>query len=308
MHIRYGYRIDILCDMETPIITMLDVHPSIRGEITAPDTMIARSVLNLRKLVETTEHIDAFGNICRRLVAPVGGVVLRAKGIIHHSGFLEERDSLARAAPPDLLAAKLLPYLSGSRYCETDKLSMEAWRLFGQIDAGWAKVEAICDFVHRHIRFNYRLARSTRSAFEVFNEEVGVCRDYAHLAITLCRCMNIPARYCTGYLPDIGVEPDGNPGDFSAWFEVFLGERWWTFDARHNVPRIGHVLIARGRDAADVPFVNSFGLHRLGTFRVTAEEVEGARFPVTSHARREQNERQSIMANANSDKLTSQSV
>ncbi|OYU50445.1 MAG: transglutaminase [Rhizobiales bacterium PAR1] len=290
MHIRYGYRLDILCETATPIITMLDVHPSLRSEITAPDMMVARSALHVRETVDFTEYFDAFGNICRRLVAPAGGVILRAKGIIHHSGFLEDRDSMASAAPPDVLQVDLLPYLSGSRYCETDKLAGEAWQKFGQIEAGWAKVEAICDFVHRHIRFNYRLARSTRSAFEVFNEEVGVCRDYAHLAITLCRCMNIPARYCTGYLPDIGVEPDENPEDFSAWFEVFLGERWWTFDARHNIPRIGHVLIARGRDAADVPFVNSFGLHRLGTFRVMAEEVEGARFPVTSLARREHGE------------------
>ena len=296
MHIRYGYRIDILCDTATPLITMLDVHPSLRAEITVPDTMVARSVVNLRENIETTEHLDAFGNLCRRLVVPAGGVVLRAKGIIYHSGFTQERDPDAQAAPPDVLEASLLPYLSGSRYCETDKLASEAWQRFGQIESGWAKVEAISDFVHRHIRFNYRLARSTRSAFEVFNEEVGVCRDYAHLAITLCRCMNIPARYCTGYLPDIGVEPDENPGDFSAWFEVYLGQRWWTFDARHNTPRIGHVLIARGRDAADVPFVNSFGLHRLGTFRVTAEEVEGARYPVTSLARRSLGEARGLSA------------
>ena len=298
MHIRYGYRLDILCDAATPIITMLDVHPSLRSEITAPDTMVARSAVNAREKVEATDYLDAFGNLCRRLVAPAGGVILRAKGIIHHSGFLGDRESTAAAAAPDVLPADLLPYLSGSRYCETDKLSGEAWQRFGEIEAGWARVEAICDFVHRHIRFNHRLARSTRSAFEVFNEEVGVCRDYAHLAITLCRCMNIPARYCTGYLPDIGVEPDENPDDFSAWFEVYLGDRWWTFDARHNVPRIGHILIARGRDAADVPFVNSFGLHRLGTFRVIVEEVEGARFPVTSLARREHGEALRLISGA----------
>lgn len=290
MHIRYGYRIDILCDTETPIITMLDVHPSLRHEITVPDDMVARSAANPRERVAMSDHIDAFGNLCRRLVAPAGGVVLRAKGIIHHSGFAEDRNPMADAAPPDLLDAALLPYLSGSRYCETDKLSDEAWRRFGQIIGGWPKVVAICDFVHQHIRFNYQLARSTRSAFEVFSEEVGVCRDYAHLALTLCRCMNIPARYCTGYLPDIGVEPDGNPGDFSAWFEVFLGDRWWGFDARHNVPRIGHILVARGRDAADVPIVNSFGLHRLGVFKVVVEEVEGARFPVSAQERREHGE------------------
>lgn len=296
MHIRYGYRIDILCETATPVITMLDVHPSLRGEITAPDTMVTRSVLQPGHSVEATEHVDAFGNLCRRMVVPAGGVVLKAQGIIHHSGFPEDRNPAADAAPPDLLAASLLPYLAGSRYCETDKLSDEAWARFGQIDGGWQKVEAICNFVHRHIRFNYRLARSTRSAFEVFNEEVGVCRDYAHLAITLCRCMNIPARYCTGYLPDIGVEPDENPGDFSAWFEVYLGKRWWTFDARHNIPRIGHVLIARGRDAADVPFINSFGLHRLGTFEVVAEEVEGARFPVSSQERRKHGHAQRLLS------------
>jgi transglutaminase-like putative cysteine protease len=296
MHIRYGYRIDVLCDAPTTVVTMLDVHPSRRADLTMVDTMVARQISNPRVSVPSDEFLDSYGNLSRRLVVPPGGVALRACGIIYHSGFVEDRDPEADAIPPDQLSPALLPYINGSRYCETDKLSQEAWRLFGGIAGGWARVLAITDFVHHRIRFNAQLSWSAQSAYEVFNQENGVCRDYAHLAITLCRCMNIPARYCWGYLPDIGVDPVDEAGDFSAWFEVFLGDRWWTFDARHNVPRIGHVLIARGRDATDVPFLNSFGLHRLGRFKVVAEEVDGPRFPVSSAARREHNARQGRLA------------
>jgi len=165
----------------------------------------------------------------------------------------------------------------GSRYCETDRLSETAWKLFGQVPAGWGRVQAVCDFVHNHITFGYQHARSTMSAFEVFNERQGVCRDFAHLAITLCRCLNFPARYCTGYLGDIGVPPSQDPMDFSAWFEVYLGGAWYTFDARNNIPRVGRVLIARGRDAADVPISNTFGPNTLKSFRVWTDEVSGDR-------------------------------
>ena len=164
-------------------------------------------------------------------------------------------------------------YLLGSRYCETDRLSDMAWATFGHTPLGWGRVQAICDFVHNHISFNYQDARPTRTAWEAFEERRGVCRDFAHLAVTLCRCMNIPARYCTGYLGDIGVPISPDPMDFSAWFEVYLGGKWHTFDARHNVPRIGRILLARGRDATDVAISNSFGKAILTEFQVITEEV-----------------------------------
>jgi transglutaminase-like putative cysteine protease len=166
-----------------------------------------------------------------------------------------------------------LVYLLGSRYCETDRLSDIAWQLFGRTKLGWARVQAIVDYVHSHIRFDYQQARPTRSAYEAWTEQVGVCRDYAHLAIAFCRCMNIPARYCTGYLGDIG--PGATPGlmDFSAWFEAYLGDRWYVFDARNKVPRIGRALIARGRDATDVAITTSFGRLDLVSFEVIADEL-----------------------------------
>jgi transglutaminase-like putative cysteine protease len=171
--------------------------------------------------------------------------------------------------PPDAL-----PFLRPSRYCETDLLADFAWANFGAINGGWARVQAVCDFVHARLRFSYPQARPTRTANEALAEGVGVCRDFTHLAVALCRCLNIPARYCNGYLGDIGVPPDPAPMDFNAWFEAFLGGRWFTFDARHNQPRIGRILISRGRDAADIPMIATFGSHRLTRFTVVTEEIK----------------------------------
>jgi transglutaminase-like putative cysteine protease len=166
-------------------------------------------------------------------------------------------------------------YLLGSRYCDTEKLRDIAWPLFGSIPDGWQRVQAVCDYVHSRLQFGYHHARCDRTAAEAHEERVGVCRDFAHLAITFCRCLNIPARYCTGYLGDIGVPRDPAPMDFSAWFEAFLGGRWYTFDARHNHPRIVRILIARGRDAADVAISTTFGSAQLASFSVITEELEG---------------------------------
>jgi transglutaminase-like putative cysteine protease len=287
MHIRYGYSIDIMCMQATPVIAMLDVHPSRRHDISQPDepSLVAHATAERIKI--GAPYRDEFDNICRRLVIPAGGARLQAEGVIQDSGFADPQHPELQATLPDALPSETLVYLIGSRYCETDRLSEIAWTRFGAIEGGWAKVQAICDFVHEHIRFDYNLARNTRTAFEAYEERVGVCRDFTHLAVTLCRAMNIPARYCTGYLGDIGVPPDPAPMDFSAWFEVWLEGRWWSFDARHNIPRIGRVVIARGRDAADVPIVNSFGPHWLGQFKVVTEEIAGARFPVTAADRRD---------------------
>lgn len=274
MQIRYGYRIELLCQNDLPLITMLDVHPSRRHDLVRPDEMVATSLVDRSLRIPVNQYLDQFGNICRRLVVPAGGAVLQSEGLVHDSGEPDPVGENAREVAPSRLPDEALVYLLGSRYCETDKLAPKAWSLFGHIPAGWQRAQAVVDFVHDHLTFGYQFARSTRTAAEAFEERVGVCRDFAHLAVALCRCLNIPARYCNGYLGDIGVPADPAPMDFNAWFEVYLGGRWYTLDARHNQPRIGRIVIARGRDATDVAMLNSFGPHVLQRFEVVTEEVE----------------------------------
>ena len=272
MIIQFGYEITVECALPTPMVCQLDVHPSLEANI--------RSVLPFKTVpqIPSSTYSDVFGNICRRFVAPVGALTIVGGGSIEDDGLPDAIEIGRQEVPVADLPDDCLVYLVGSRYCETDKLSQIAWDLFGQTTPGWARVQAICNFVHGHITFGYHHARSTRTAFEAYQERVGVCRDFAHLAVTLCRCMNIPARYVNGYLGDIGVPADPAPMDFSAWFEAFVGGDWFTFDARHNVPRVGRVLIARGRDAADIPLINSFGPHVLKAFRVWTEEQQPARY------------------------------
>jgi len=286
MKIRFGYDIELACDGPTPLITMLDLHPSRRCDITEPAELTATSLADGSEVSAIEIYEDQFGNMCRRLTAPAGGIRLTGSGEVHDSGFPDPVQPSAEALPPEQLPSETLVYLLGSRYCETDRMSDHAWAMFGHVEGGWAKVQAICDHVHGHLRFDYGSARPTRTAAEAYEERLGVCRDFAHLALTLCRCLNIPARYCTGYLGDIGVPPDPAPGDFSGWFEAYLDGRWWTFDARHNKPRIGRILMARGRDATDVPIINSFGAHTLRRFDILTREVDGLRFPATSTGRR----------------------
>ena len=274
MLIKFGYQIEISCNAMTPLIAMVDVHPAFASNIVRQGAPIARAASTGAAVEEVHSYTDQFGNICRRMIAPAGGLILMAEGIYRDSGQPDAVNVSAPAVLPEHLPDEVLVFLLGSRYCETDEMSQFAWNNFGHISGGWHKVQAVCDFVHSHLRFDYALARNTRSAAQGFAEKVGVCRDFAHLAITLCRSLNIPARYCTGYLGDIGVPAVPDPMDFSAWFEVFLGGKWWTFDARHNIPRIGRIVMARGRDATDVPIINSFGTHYLRRFEVITEEVE----------------------------------
>jgi transglutaminase-like putative cysteine protease len=266
MLIRYGYEISITCPQPTPLVCLLAVHEERKADIRVPETVFTVPD------TATTTYLDLFGNRCRRLVAPAGDLTLWGDATIEDDGKLDPVIPNAREMPVAELPDACLVYLMGSRYCETDKLSQVAWDTFGNIAPGWGRVQAICDFVNRHIRFDYLQARATRTAFEAFNEGVGVCRDFAHLALTFCRCLNIPARYINGHLGDIGV-PVVDPMDFSAWIEVFLDGQWRTFDPRNNVPRIGRIVIARGRDAADIPLINSFGPHVLKSFRVWTYEV-----------------------------------
>jgi transglutaminase-like putative cysteine protease len=267
MKIHVGYELIYDFPQRTPVIMVLGTHFSRASDVVVPDH------LRTSPSVPITPYRDVFGNWCSRIVAPAGRMRLWADGVVNDNG---QPDVIAPHAPQHAiedLPADTLNFLLPSRYCETDRLTEVAWRLFGQTPGGWPRVKAICDFVHRHIVFGYEHARATMTAFEVFNEAKGVCRDYAHLAIAFCRCMNIPARYCTGYLGDMGMPPPYALMDFAGWFEAYLGGRWYTFDARNNMPRIGRVLIAQGRDAADVPITHTFGPNTLISFKVWTDEV-----------------------------------
>lgn len=268
MHIRVAYELIYDCPQPTPMILTLHVHYTRASDMIVPDHLITSPSIPI------TAYRDAFGNWCSRIVAPQGEIRLAASAILHDTGEPDVVAAAARQHPVQELPAETLVFLLGSRYCETDLLSDVAWNLFGTSPTGWGRVQAICDFVHHHITFGYEHARATKTAWEAFNERTGVCRDYTHLAIALCRCMNIPARYCTGYLSDIGVPPPYGPMDFSAWFEAYLDGHWYMFDPRNNVPRIGRVLIAQGRDAADVALSNTFGPNTLKSFKVWTDEVK----------------------------------
>jgi transglutaminase-like putative cysteine protease len=267
MQIRVGYELVYHFPQPTPVVLVLNIHYTRVSDIVRPDHIV------INPSIPITAYRDTFGNWCSRIVAPAGRTRIWSDAMVNDTGLPEVVVTGADQHPVQALPEETLLFLLGSRYCETDRLSETAWRLFGQAPTGWGRVQAICDFVHRHVAFGYEHASSTKTAWEVFSERKGVCRDYAHLAITLCRCMNIPARYCTGYLGDIGVPASSAPMDFSAWFEVYLGGQWYPFDARNNTPRIGRVLIARGRDAADVAITTTFGRNTLESFRVWTDEV-----------------------------------
>lgn len=269
MQIRIGFELTYQCPQPTPMILMLNVHYSRASDIAIPDHIVTRPACRM------TAYRDGFGNWCSRIVAPPGIFRISTDALVNDSGLPDAVEPNALQHAVEDLPAETLVYLLGSRYCETDRLSEMAWAMFGQTPLGWPRVQAICDFVHGHLRFGYVHARATKTALEAYNERTGVCRDYTHLAIALCRCMNIPARYCTGYLGDIGVPVSADPMDFSAWFEAYLGGRWHPFDPRNNIPRIGRILIAQGRDAADVPLTHTFGPNELTNFRVRTDEVRG---------------------------------
>ena len=270
MLIRIGYDIELGVASPMALIYMLRVHPSRRDDLVVPEA------LRIGNDLQAEEYIDTFGNHCGRVAVPAGTTSVRFTNLayVRDSGQPDVVDPSAVQHDPTALPLATLQFLLPSRYCEVDsELLSFAWNRFGPIPPGWQRVQAICDFVHQHLTFDYQAARPTRTALEGFRERVGVCRDFTHLAVTLCRCMNIPARYTTGYLGDIGVPPVPSPMDFSAWFEAYLGDRWYTFDARHNVPRIGRVVIGRGRDAVDVALATQYGNSRLTAMTVWSDEV-----------------------------------
>jgi transglutaminase-like putative cysteine protease len=251
----------------TPMIMVLGTHFTRASDVIVPDFLTTDPV------VEIAPYRDMFGNWCSRMVAPAGRVRLAGDGVVRDSGLPDPVFASAIQHAVEDLPADTLVFLLGSRYCETDRLSEIAWQLFEKTPPGWARVQAVCDFVHRHIAFGYEHARASKTAWEAYEEGKGVCRDYAHLAIAFCRCMNIPARYCTGYLSDIGTPKPWAVGDFAGWFEAYIGGHWRTFDPRNNVPRIGRVLIAQGRDASDVPITQTFGPNTLVSFKVWTDEI-----------------------------------
>ena len=268
MQIRAGYELVYDCPQPTPMLLMLSVHPvGAFGDPLTPHEM------SFDPPIDATHYRDGFNNVCTRIVAPSGCLTISSEFIVGDPGTPDVVVPEAEQHPVQELPDETLVYLLGSRYCETDRLSETAWSLFANAPRGWGRVQAICDYVHAHVTFGYQYARPTKTAWEVFMERQGVCRDFAHLAVAFCRCMNIPARYCTGYLGDIGIEAVDEPMDFSAWFEVYLGGQWHTFDARHNKPRIGRILMGRGRDASDVAISTTFGPCILSGFRVITDEL-----------------------------------
>jgi transglutaminase-like putative cysteine protease len=267
MQLRIGFELIYSFSQPTPIILVVNVHHSRISDFVVPDR------LTTEPAIPVTGYRDAFGNWCNRALAPPGRFRLTVNAVIRDNGQPDEVVPTAGQDPVQDLPEDTLVFLLGSRYCETDLLSQTAWQLFGATTPGYPRVQAICDYVHNHIAFNYQDARATRSAAEAFNERTGVCRDYAHLAIAFCRCMNIPARYCTGYLSDLGLPPPFAVGDFAAWFEAWIGGRWHIFDPRNNVPRMGRILMARGRDASDVAIATTFGPNILESFKVWTDEI-----------------------------------
>jgi transglutaminase-like putative cysteine protease len=271
MIIRAGFDAAFDFSQPTHVLLMADVHPSRASTIRWIEPLAAEPPVDISK------YTDTYGNLCGRTVVPAGRVVFRTDALLEDVGLPDVPVWNARQHGIQELPSDVLLFLLASRYCEVDsELRDTAWSLFGHLPAGWQLVQAVCNYVHKHIRFDYMQARANRTALEVFRERAGVCRDYMHLAVTFCRCLNIPARYCTGYLGDIGVPRQPAPMDFSAWFEVYLGGQWHAFDARNNVPRIGRILMARGRDAADVALTTTFGVNQLRSFQVWTDEVSAA--------------------------------
>jgi transglutaminase-like putative cysteine protease len=267
MLIRAGYEIRYESEVATPMLAMLSIHPSRNRDLVTPHRITASPA------VPMYDYLDSFGNVCSRVTVPQGGLTLRCDFTLEDEGMPDPISREAVQHPVEELPDEVLTFLLGSRYCETDRLTETAWSLFGHIGPGWDRVEAIVDFTHSHIGFGYQFARASKTAWDAYQERQGVCRDFAHLAITLCRCMNIPARYCSGYLGDIGIPPVDAPMDFSAWFDAYLGGEWHVFDARHNRPRIGRILMARGRDATDTALTTTFGPATLAGFHVHTDEV-----------------------------------
>ncbi len=267
MLIRFGFEIDVECSTPVPMLLALSIHSELEGRLIGEDYVRAPAECASRT------YVDRFGNQVTRLVAPSGSTKMWSDCVVEFDGQRDVQMPSATQHAISDLPDEVLTFLMASRYCDSDNLTKQAWSLFGDCTEGWQRVQAITDFVHQHVTFGYQFARAEKTALDVYREKSGVCRDFAHLSISLCRAMNIPARYASGYLGDIGV-PYSGAGDFCAWFEVYLGGRWYTFDARYNTPRAGRILMVRGADAGDVAMITSFGNYQLRYFRVWTDRLE----------------------------------
>jgi transglutaminase-like putative cysteine protease len=276
MLIRSEYDIQFHLPAPLTMIAMLRLHPSLDASLQQMESLKAEHIdsATIWELPIRT-YLDGFGNRCQRFSAPEGVLKLTGSSLVFIDENAHEVGEQAHQHPIEELPDEILQFLLSSRYCEIDRMSQIAGELFGSTPEGWHRAVTIRDWVHDHVQFDYKAARPTKTAVDVFTERIGVCRDFQHLAITLTRAMNIPARYVTGYLGDIRV-PYGGLGDFSAWYEVYLGGRWWTMDARHNIPRLGRLLVATGRDATDVAITTSFGMANLIHFWVESNEVDAS--------------------------------
>ncbi|MDO5630493.1 MAG: transglutaminase family protein [Paracoccus sp. (in: a-proteobacteria)] len=270
MLIRYGYEMTIESRGPLPLIAQMSARPERKLDLRGPERFTTDPG------VPFSTYLDGFGNFCIRLTAPGGPLTLRSDAIIADSGLPDPICHAAQEMPVETLPDDVLIYLMASRYCDVELVSPAAWDLFGSMPHGWDRVQAVVDWVHGHIAFNYGDADATRTAHDALEQGKGVCRDFAHLAISICRALNIPARYINGHLGDIGVPPVDDPMDFAAWMQVYLSGRWWTFDPRNNAARIGRIVIGHGRDAADVALISSFGPHELRSFTVWTDEVDAA--------------------------------
>ncbi|HWE62937.1 MAG TPA: transglutaminase family protein [Chloroflexota bacterium] len=268
MQVRIGCEFQYEVPVETPSVVQVQPHE-------VGDHRLIRETWETTPGIAGALYHDLYGNTCRRLILPKGAVTLRYDAICEVPDRFDEIAEDAEEIPIADLPDEALIYTMPSRYCLSDVLGNTAWALFGQAKPGWARVQAICDWVHHNLRFQYGTSTPLTTAVDVYVAREGVCRDFTQLGISFCRALNIPARYVFGYLPDIGVPPPDAPMDFCAWFEAYLGDRWYTFDPRNNAPRTARVVIGRGRDALDVAMVTSYGAPRLTKMEVWADEYTG---------------------------------
>ncbi len=263
--VRVGCEFVYAADAPTPAVLLVRPNPR--------EYRVRNETWTMSPPTPHHDYKDIYGNVCRRFTFAPGTTSLRYDARVDVLPTPAETNWNASEVPVERLPDEALMYTLASRYCLSDQLAERAWELFGGVEAGWKRVQTICDWVHDNIRFAYGASRTDTTAVDVVDAGAGVCRDFAQVAISFCRALNIPARYAFGYLPDIGVPPPDAPMDFCAWFEAYLGDRWYTFDPRNNQRRIGHIVIARGRDALDVAMVTTYGTARLETMAVWADHL-----------------------------------
>ena len=270
MRVRVGCEFTWETEDEVPMLML------VRPRIDADHVVVYESTW-MDPEVPLREYTDLYGNICWRYLTPVGRSTVRYDAVIEIPPTPDPILPDAALHAVDDLPDEAIVFTLPSRYIESDRLLDIAWDLFGSTPRTWQRIQAICDWVHTNIEFKSGSSTSTTTAFDIYTQRAGVCRDFGLLAVAFCRAMNIPARYTFGYLPDIAIEPPDVPMDFHTWFEAYVGGHWYTFDARHNTPRVGRVVVARGRDAVDCALSTAYGSARLAKFTVWSDEITAER-------------------------------